>query len=56
MFRKNEVLFKTSVAIEAVDLRSFVYIQKSFETSALRTLDREKSLGTEMAFKYLFLL
>ena len=50
------MLFKTSVAIEAEDLRSFVCTQKSFETPALKTLDGEKHLKTELDFKCLFLL
>lgn len=48
--------FKTSVAIEAVNLKFFVCPEKSFETSALKALDREKNLKTELAFKCLLLL
>lgn len=47
---------KTSVAIEAVDLRSFVCPEKSLETSALKALDRDKKLKAELAFKCLLLL
>lgn len=48
--------FKTSVAIEAVGLKSFVCPVKSFETSALKALDKEKNLKTELAFKCMLLL
>lgn len=48
--------FKTSVDIEAVGLKSFVCPVKSFETSALKAVDREKNLETELDFKFMLLL